>query len=426
MLTSGPVRDDLRLHDDDDYGDVRPYWGKLYETTSDGKKCLLKTAHDKSTEAAVLLRREYEISCNLQHPYILTPLRYASDTPAGAAIVMEFIEGITLTAFLQSRPAMSTRKRLLEEILEAVEYLHKKGLLHNDLKTDNILVSTIGNHIKIIDFGYSETGAEYLTRRLGGTAEFSAPEVLEGNTDIPSTASSDIFSLGGIIEALLPGKYRHVIRKCHETDPDRRYHDIDSLRRAIKRSDRWRAGMISLLVALSSIPGLIFAINALYSSVEQKYEEKTMVLQERIDSLMQTKTENENQMAVLEEKVRRFTKDSLEIVELIKDFERLVYTPVADSLSDPSRTPYLELSYRYQSRYVEKTNEFKRNHCPKKYHYDCDTIYARYLGKIYKIVDALPKVDDHLKQGLISPDEARYYRDLHMKPFVPYPGKKKD
>ena len=97
---------------------------------------------------------------------------------------------------------MSTRKRLLEEILEAVEYLHKKGLLHNDLKTDNILVSTIGNHIKIIDFGYSETGAEYLTRRLGGTAEFSAPEVLEGNTDIPSTASSDIFSLGGIIEAL--------------------------------------------------------------------------------------------------------------------------------------------------------------------------------------------------------------------------------
>ena len=98
MQTSGPIRQDLGLHHAEGFGDVKPFAKNLYEATCDGKKCLLKTPGDLTS----LLRREYDISCNLQHPYILTPLRYSEDTPVGPAIVMEYVEGCTLTEFLTS------------------------------------------------------------------------------------------------------------------------------------------------------------------------------------------------------------------------------------------------------------------------------------------------------------------------------------
>ena len=194
MQTSGPIRQDLGFHHAEGFGDVKPFAKNLYEATCDGKKCLLKTPGDLTS----LLRREYDISCNLQHPYILAPLRYSEDTPVGPAIVMEYVEGCTLTEFVSKGQPHEVLRRLLAEILDAVDYLHKKGLIHNDLKPDNILVSNIGNHIRIIDFGLSDKDAEYLIKRLGGTDESSAPEVIEDNPDIPFTASSDVWSLGYI------------------------------------------------------------------------------------------------------------------------------------------------------------------------------------------------------------------------------------
>ena len=193
MQTSGPIRQDLGLHHAEGFGDIKPFAKNLYEATCDGKKCLLKTALPGQTS---LLRREYDISCNLQHPYILTPLRYSEDTPVGPAIVMEYVEGCTLTEFVAKGQPHEILRRLLAEILDAVDYLHKKGLIHNDLKPDNILVSNIGSHIRIIDVGLSDKDAEYLIKRLGGTDGSSAPEVIEDNPDIPFTASSDVWSLG--------------------------------------------------------------------------------------------------------------------------------------------------------------------------------------------------------------------------------------
>ena len=121
MQTSGPIRQDLGFHHAEGFGDVKPFAKNLYEATCDGKKCLLKTPGDLTS----LLRREYDISCNLQHPYILTPLRYSEDTPVGPAIVMEYVEGCTLTEFVAKGQPHEVLRRLLAEILDAVDYLHK-------------------------------------------------------------------------------------------------------------------------------------------------------------------------------------------------------------------------------------------------------------------------------------------------------------
>lgn len=246
MQTSGPVRKNVDFHQDNDFGEIVHYSGNFYEAVVGGKRCLLKMARYAGTQAKILLQREYDISCRLQHPFVLSPLRFI-DTHRGPAIVMEYIDGCTLTEFLNKKPSYSVRKRLLNEIFEAVEYLHMKGILHNDLKTDNILVDSVGGHIKIIDFGLAEKASEHLTKRLGGTVGYTAPEVLKGDTSLPSTCASDIYSLGRIISVMFPGRFKLVTWKCLKESPEKRYQSVAAVRRALEFVN---IGKLLLLVCL--------------------------------------------------------------------------------------------------------------------------------------------------------------------------------
>lgn len=399
MQTSGPVRKDVDFRHDNDYGEIVPYRGCLYETTLDGKKCLLKTPSESDANSAFLLRREYEISCNLQHPNVLTPLKFATDTPVGPAIIMEYVEGVTLTDFLSAHPSKSVRKRLLSEILEAVEYLHKKGLLHNDLKADNIIVSTIGNHIKIIDFGYSETDAQYMTKRLGGTADASAPEVLEGNTYIPSTSSSDIYSLGGIIYLIFPKRYAGIVRKCHRTEPTERYCDVDTLRRAIRTVDGLRKALVVLIAMMITL-----------------YVVMTLFVEQRRIYL--------SQLEHLETTVTRLQKDSIEIQKIERDIEKM-YLATRDTLSDSRYVPFINFASLHQQNWIQKVEKYKREVCPERYHHECRTYFDKYLHKLNEVVSSKPNIYEARDKGVISAEECSYYQDLliSQKPFTSYPGK---
>lgn len=399
MQTSGPVRKDVDFRHDDDYGEIVSYRGCLYETTLDGKKCLLKTPRESDANSAFLLRREYEISCNLQHPNVLTPLKFATDTPVGPAIVMEYVEGVTLTDFLSAHPSKSVRKRLLSEIMEAVEYLHKKGLLHNDLKADNIIVSTIGNHIKIIDFGYSETDAQYMTKRLGGTDDASAPEVLEGNTDIPSTSSSDIYSLGGIIDLIFPKRYAGIVRKCHRTEPAERYCDVDTLRRAIRTIDGLRKAVVVLIVMIITI----YVVMALFVEQRRIYQ---------------------SQLEHLETTVTRLQKDSIEIQKIEREIEKM-YLATRDTLSDSRYVPFVNFASLHQQNWIQKVEKYKREVCLEKYHHECRTYIDKYLNKLNEVVSSKPNIYEARDKGVISAEECSYYQDLliSQKPFTPYSGK---
>lgn len=171
MATSEIIK---KTHKDPDrplkFSGIKPLAGNISAAEANGRRYILKKARDNSIASLAMLRREYEISSTLQHPYILAPFMFDENTPVGPAIVMEYVEGRTLDAFICERPDINSRRRLLAEILEAVDYLHTKGLLHNDIKPENILVTHIGNHAKIIDFGLAENEADYLNRRLGGAA----------------------------------------------------------------------------------------------------------------------------------------------------------------------------------------------------------------------------------------------------------------
>ena len=413
MQTSGPIRQDLGLHHTEGFGDIKPFAKNLYEATCDGKKCLLKTSLPGQTS---LLRREYDISCNLQHPYILTPLRYSEDTPVGPAIVMEYVEGCTLTEFVAKGQPYEVLRRLLAEILDAVDYLHKKGLIHNDLKPDNILVSNIGSHIRIIDFGLSDKDAEYLIKRLGGTDGSSAPEVIEDNPDVPFTASSDVWSLGYIIRIMFPSRYKGIVRKCRRQNPKDRYPDIVSLEKALRKADHLRRFLISLPFVFCAVA--IIAMSA-YSYHQKRLQEEAS-LKYKIDSLR-------NEIPQVEELKRRLAelqKDSAYVAKIEKDIRKM-YLDTKKILEDPGKVPYLNFGYQYTRKWIDDVEKYKRESCPDKYHHECRTFFDKYLYLLNDIVNSKPTITDAVDKRQITEEAGEYYWELVVngKPFKPFSRK---
>jgi len=279
MNESGPViRPKKTSEMSFDFSDIQSVAPNAWRVTRDGKYWLLKTARDGESASLELLRREYEISRDLQHPFIASTFMFLEDSPVGPAILMEYVEGCSLRDFIDIDPPKSTLRKIFSQILSAVEYLHNKGLLHNDIKPENIIVTAIGQDIKVIDFGYAENDSDYLNKRLGGTVGATAPEVFSGMDGIPSTASSDIYALGGLLRLLFPGRYSRIVKKCRRRDPSGRYSDVASLRKAIAESDRLPSIIIAIMVlvcftALAATPGFVR---------EQKDRRKEEVTQARI------------------------------------------------------------------------------------------------------------------------------------------------
>ena len=119
--------------------------------------------------------------------------------------VTEYIEGQTLTQWMHDNPepALDEVRRIVEQIGKGLQAMHRKEMIHQDIRPDNILIDKSGT-VKIIDFGatriagLAELGVE--TELILGTAQFTAPEYFLGQTGTPQ---SDIFSLGVLTYHLL-------------------------------------------------------------------------------------------------------------------------------------------------------------------------------------------------------------------------------
>ncbi|MBR7012078.1 MAG: protein kinase, partial [Muribaculaceae bacterium] len=150
------------------------------------KQLLPEKAADQRHRQA--LEKEFEIGYALNHPNIPRYLEWHDDY-----ILMEYVDGLTLTDFVRQHPAYFKQEKqvrqFLDELLSTVDYLHRHQVLHLDLKPDNIMMTHIGNHVKLIDLGYCyQDGFPFST---GGTPGYAAPEK-------EKTPASDIYSLGRI------------------------------------------------------------------------------------------------------------------------------------------------------------------------------------------------------------------------------------
>lgn len=271
-----------------DKSDIR--YHLLYETTyhciysiiTDGRRYVLKgirpTVQDKASQEC-LLQREYTILTQLESPFIVRAWELRKDSRVGLCIVMEYIDGQTLDSWLRSKPSLWQRHQILNEILDAIQYLHSKQIIHGDLKPGNILITNGGNHIKLLDLGLADKD-EFAQTNLGCTKRYAAPEQISGeNID----SRTDIFALGAIIRLLFPHQYLCIVRKCTRSRKERRYSSIASLRRAVAlRSVLGK--LLCLLIAIS----LLFFVFYRYTQSRIPVDTHSAIMQQ--DSIRESTT----------------------------------------------------------------------------------------------------------------------------------------
>ena len=219
----------------------------LYRVSRAGKYFIFKTAKGESGAHADLIRREYELSIALSHPYIVSVFTFEEITPVGPGIVMEYIDGYTLTEFLAQNPSVKLRQRAVDQLLDAVAYLHKKGIVHNDLKPDNILISRVDNTLKIIDFGLSDNDAYFLYKGLGCTPQYASPE-LKANKQ--TDCRSDIYSLGLLMRDILGKRYSAIASRACNPIPQKRYADVAQIQKAFSRRRNVLPAILGVILAI--------------------------------------------------------------------------------------------------------------------------------------------------------------------------------
>lgn len=125
-------------------------------------------------------------------------------------VVTEFIDGQTLTQWMidNPKPGLETVRGIVEQIARGLRAFHRKEMLHQDVRPDNIMIDTTGT-VKIIDFGstritgVAEAAPSGNRNDVLGTQQYTAPEYFLGE---PASSRSDLFSLGVITYQMLTGK----------------------------------------------------------------------------------------------------------------------------------------------------------------------------------------------------------------------------
>jgi len=209
--------------------------GAVYEVTrlSDGHPLALKVLRGEvSAEGAGRFAREAEIAARLDHPNLVRVVDVGVDERSATQyLVMELIDGASLAAQRERFGDARWALPILEQLTHAVAYLHAEGVVHRDLKPDNVLLTARGE-VRLGDFGISrrlgqpsgepagrpglaDATSPSLTRTgaMMGTPLYMAPELAMGSKT--ATSAADVFALGVIAHELLTGSYPWASAPIH-------------------------------------------------------------------------------------------------------------------------------------------------------------------------------------------------------------------
>jgi eukaryotic-like serine/threonine-protein kinase len=232
------------------------------------------------------LGHEGRVSRRVSHPNVVRVVDHGVSADGTPFIVMEHARGTTLRKLIheQSPLSLGRIRGLVAQLLAGLAAIHEAGIVHADIKSNNLIVDTTGgtDHLTIIDFGLARTQTARLPSDEGvavGTPEYMAPEVFRGE---PPTVRADVYSaaivayelivgvtpfageapldvlhrqlaedvqLPADARALISPELEGVLRRALERDPARRYPDAQSFAAAFDAAIAKLAGTVTVSAA---------------------------------------------------------------------------------------------------------------------------------------------------------------------------------
>lgn len=225
---------------------------ELWVATRLGKRFILKALKREYRTNSLyrgMLINEFDIGYSLSHKNIAQTLSYEYVEELGEVIVIEYVDGITLHQRLeQGKLSSDTTQKILDELCDALHYMHSLQVIHRDIKPENIILTHNGQNLKLIDFGLACIDSQTLFKQPAGTRRYASPELLNGQS---IDNRSDIYALGVIISLLARNaRHRRVAKRCLSYDRSARYVDALSVKRALMPSRLYRYMPIAILLLL--------------------------------------------------------------------------------------------------------------------------------------------------------------------------------
>ena len=228
---------------------------------------VMKAEFREDTSFVAKFQKEAQAAAKLSHPNVVNVYDVGEDRGL-YYIVMELIEGITLKNYIARKGKLSVKEAtsIAIQVSLGLEAAHNVGIIHRDVKPQNIIISTDGK-VKLSDFGIAKAiNSNTITANVMGSVHYSSPEQVRGGF---SDAKSDIYSLGitmyemvtgrvpfdgdttvaiaikhlqeeivppSIYTPDLPYSLEQIILKCTQKDPGRRYANIGNMIDDLKQS----------------------------------------------------------------------------------------------------------------------------------------------------------------------------------------------
>ncbi|MEE0429605.1 MAG: serine/threonine-protein kinase [Bacteroidales bacterium] len=218
-----------------------------------------------------LLRKEYEIGRSLDHQNICPTLDFINIPNLGNCIVTQWIDGCSLAEWLRTNPrrSLSLSKRtdrsairkILLELCDALEYLHRNQIIHRDLKPSNIMITRNGQNVKLIDFGLADADWYATFKNPAGTKDYISPEQMAGDS---VDCRADIYSLGKIMQRM--GVYSRIAAVCAAEDRDKRYGSVAEVRSVILEKGKRRHWIA--FAAIASVLAIVLSLSLMLPDIK--------------------------------------------------------------------------------------------------------------------------------------------------------------
>jgi eukaryotic-like serine/threonine-protein kinase len=221
-----------------------------------------------NADATARLKREAEAASSLNHPGIVTIFDIGETPQSGLFIAMELIDGLNLRQWLRSDPSRADKLDLLRQAAKGLSAAHARGIVHRDVKPENIMVSRDG-FAKVVDFGLAKSveghGENSQTDvmitahgHVVGTIAYMSPEQLAGE---PLDARSDIYSFGCVLrDAFGASAFANVIERCVQKDRALRYQTMDAVLRDLGEAPALRSHLAWSMAAAGAILAILAVV----------------------------------------------------------------------------------------------------------------------------------------------------------------------